>query len=110
LDVGHVFYLLNFYLIYVQNVHVSSFPLLTAAYKCTNNLYEGKQPSWYGSVKHILQNMPSLTNFLTDKTSTFKYKCNKIVKQHYLELWTKQAHSFRGKIKNLFKNKNQFWI
>jgi hypothetical protein len=38
--------------------------------------------------------MPSLTNFLTDKTSTFKYKCNKIVKQHYLELWTKQAHKF----------------
>jgi hypothetical protein len=25
-----------------------------------------------GSVKHILKNMPSLTNFLTDKTSTFK--------------------------------------
>jgi hypothetical protein len=39
----------------------SSFPLLKAAYKCTKNLYEGKQPSWYGSVKHILQNMPSLT-------------------------------------------------
>jgi hypothetical protein len=67
----------------------SSFPLLKAAYKCTKHLYEGKQPSWYGSVKHILQNMPSLTNFLTVKTSTFKYKCNKIVKQHYLELWTK---------------------
>jgi hypothetical protein len=49
------------------------------------NVYEGKQPLWYGCVKHILQNMPSLTNFLTDKTSTFKYKCNKIVKQHYLE-------------------------
>jgi hypothetical protein len=37
----------------------SSFPLLKAAYKCSKNLYEGKQPSWYGSVKHILQNMPS---------------------------------------------------
>jgi hypothetical protein len=47
----------------------SSFPLLKAAYKCTKNLYEGKQPSWYGSVQQILQNMPSLTNFLTDKTS-----------------------------------------
>jgi hypothetical protein len=44
----------------------SSFPLLKAAYKCTENLYEGKQPSWYGSVQHILQNMASLTNFLTD--------------------------------------------
>jgi hypothetical protein len=64
---------------------------LKAAYKCTENLYEGKQPSWYGSVQHILQNMPRLTNFLTDKTSTFKNKCNKIVKQHYLKLWTKQA-------------------
>jgi hypothetical protein len=43
--------------------------------------------------------MPSLTNFLKDKTSTFKYKCNKIVKQHYLELWTKQAHSLKeGKL------------
>jgi hypothetical protein len=48
----------------------TSFPLLKAAYKCTKHLYEGKQPSWYGSVKHILQNMPSLTNFLTDKTSS----------------------------------------
>jgi hypothetical protein len=62
----------------------SSFSLLKAAYKCTKNLYESKQPSWYGSVQHILQNMRSLTNFLTDKISTFKYKCNTIVKQHYL--------------------------
>jgi hypothetical protein len=28
----------------------SSLPLLKAAYKCTKNLYEGKQPSWYDSV------------------------------------------------------------
>ena len=28
----------------------SSFPLLKAAYTCTKNVYEGKQPSWYGSV------------------------------------------------------------
>jgi hypothetical protein len=63
-----------------------------------------EQPSWYGSVKHILLNMPSLTNFLTDKTSTFKYKCNKIVKQHYLELWTKQAHSLKeGKLRTYLK-------
>jgi hypothetical protein len=48
------------------------YSLLKAAYKCTKNVYEGKQPSWYGCVKHILQNMPSLTNFLTDKTSTFQ--------------------------------------
>jgi hypothetical protein len=48
----------------------SSFPLLKAAYKCTKNLYEGNQPSWYGSIKHILQNMPSLTNFLTEKKFT----------------------------------------
>jgi hypothetical protein len=58
--------------------------VLTVLQDWCKNLYEGKQPSWYGSVKHILQNMSSLTNFLTDKTSTFKYKCNKIVKQHYL--------------------------
>jgi hypothetical protein len=44
--------------------------------------------------------MPSLTNFLT----TFKYKCNKIVKQHYLELWTKQAHSLKeGKLRTYLK-------
>jgi hypothetical protein len=56
--------------------------------------------------KHILQNMPSLTNFLTDNTLTFKYKCNKIVKQHYLELWTKQAHSLReGKLRTYLKIK-----
>jgi hypothetical protein len=55
--------------------------------------------------------MPSLTNFLTDKTSTFKYKCNKIVKQHYLELWTKQAHSLKErKLRTYLKNKKQFWI
>jgi hypothetical protein len=47
--------------------------------------------------------MPSLTNFLTDKTSTFKYK---IVKQHYLELWTKQAHSLKeGKLRTYLKIK-----
>jgi hypothetical protein len=68
----------------------------------SKNVYEGKQPSWYGSVQHILQNMPSLTNFLT----TFKYKCNKIVKQHYLELWTKQAHSLKeGKLRTYLKIK-----
>jgi hypothetical protein len=67
------------------------------------------KPSWYGSVKHILQNMPSLTNFLTDRTSTFKYKCNKIVKQHYLELWTKQAHSLKeGKLRTYLKIKTNF--
>ena len=72
-------------------------------------MYEGKQPSWYGSVQHILQNMPSLTNFLTDKTSTFKYKCNTIVKQHYLELWTKQAHSLKeGKLRTYSKIKTNF--
>ncbi len=53
--------------------------------------------------------MPSLTNFLTDKTSTFKYKCNKIVKQHYLELWTKQAHSLKeGKLRTYLKIKTNF--
>jgi hypothetical protein len=39
-------------------------------------------------------------------TSTFKYKCNKIVKQHYLELWTKKAHSLReGKLRTYLKIK-----
>jgi hypothetical protein len=53
--------------------------------------------------------MPSLTNFLTDETSIFKYKCNKIVKQHYLELWTKQAHSIKeGKLRNYLKIKTNF--
>ena len=86
-----------------SNLHVSTLYIYI--------LIEGKQPSWYGSVQHILQNMPSLTNFLTDKTSTFKYKCNKIVKQHYLELWTKQAHSLKeGKLRTYLKNKKQFWI
>jgi hypothetical protein len=47
-----------------------------------------------------------LTNFLTDKTSTFKYKCNKIVKQHYLELWTIQAHSLKeGKLRTYLKTR-----
>ena len=46
---------------------------------------------------------------MTDKTSTFKYKCNKIVKQHYLELWTKQAHSLKeGKLRTYFKIKTNF--
>jgi hypothetical protein len=46
---------------------------------------------------------------LTDKTSTFKYKCNKIVKQHYLELWTKQAHSHKeGKLRTYLKIKTNF--
>jgi hypothetical protein len=72
-------------------------------------MYEDKQLSWYGSVQHILQNMPSLNNFLSDKTSTFKYKCNKIVKQHYLELWTKQAHSLKeGKLITYLKVKTNF--
>jgi hypothetical protein len=52
----------------------SSFPLLKAAYKCTKNLYEDKQPSWYGSVQHILQNMPSLNNFLSDKQFALIYQ------------------------------------
>jgi hypothetical protein len=53
--------------------------------------------------------MPSLTNFLTGETSTFKYKCNTIVKQHYLELWTKQAHSIKeGKLRNYLKIKTNF--
>jgi hypothetical protein len=56
-----------------------------------------------------LQNMPSLNNFLSDKTSTFKYKWNKIVKQHYLELWTKQAHSLKeGKLITYLKVKTNF--
>jgi hypothetical protein len=50
--------------------------------------------------------MPSLTNFLTDKTSTFKYKCIKIVKQHYLELWTKQVKE--GKLRTYLKIKTNF--
>ena len=42
-------------------------------------------------------------------TSTFKYKCNKIVKQHYLELWTKKAHSLReGKLRTYLKIKTNF--
>jgi hypothetical protein len=64
---------------------------------------------WCFFMHHILQNMPSLTNFLTDKTSTFKYKCNTIVKQHYLELWTKQAHSHKeGKLRTYLRIKTNF--
>jgi hypothetical protein len=51
----------------------SSFPLLKAAYKCTKNLHEGKQPSWYGSVKHILQNMPSLDAVFPESTLVSSY-------------------------------------
>jgi hypothetical protein len=62
-------------------------------------LRSGKDESRFSSLCQNLK-IPSLTNFLTDKTSTFKYKCNKIVKQHYLELWTKQAHSLKeGKLR-----------
>jgi hypothetical protein len=36
-------------------------------------------------------------------------KCNKIVKQHYLELWTKQAHSLKeGKLRTYLKIKTNF--
>jgi hypothetical protein len=53
--------------------------------------------------------MLSLTNFLTDKTLTFIYKCNKIAKQHYLELWTNQAHSLKeGKLRTYLKIKTNF--
>jgi hypothetical protein len=31
--------------------------------------------------------------------------------KHYLELWTKQAHSLKeGKLRTYLKNKKQFWI
>jgi hypothetical protein len=47
---------------------------------------------------------PESTLVSSDKTSTFKYKCNKIAKQHYLELWTKQAHSLKeGKLRTYLK-------
>ena len=53
--------------------------------------------------------MPSVTNFLTDKASTFKYKCNKSCKTTLFGIVDKTNHSLKeGKLRTYLKIKTNF--
>jgi hypothetical protein len=102
--VGSSLFKINFHM----SLHLSSkfwkFWHSDVKYVVKISLWFAWQIQWKNIGSHL-----RLTNFLTDKTSTFKYKCNKIVKQHYLELWTKQAHSLKeGKLRTHLKIKTNF--
>ena len=85
----------------------SNFPLL--AYTSSRTLHESKQPSWFGSVQYISENMTGLKEFLHTSSSTFKNQCNKTVKIHFTDMWSMQHTTHKvGKLRTYTTFKSIF--
>ena len=57
----------------------NSFPLLQKAYNDSKLLYESKFPSWFGSLKTLLNELSGLEDHCTSSQYSFKTQCKHII-------------------------------
>ena len=93
--------IINFW---VRLENLDNFPLLKDAYIHSKRLNTQHKPSWYGSLKQLLQNVPQMKDLNITKFSREAVK--KAVKDAYLISWKNQlASSSDGKLRTYTKFK-----
>jgi hypothetical protein len=89
----------------------SSFVLLKEAYSVSKSLFDHNKPSWFGSIRKLLDKLQSFRNMDQSKQTpySFKKRSSSIIKHYFINMWHQEnEQQNNGKLRTYVTFKNNF--